>query len=105
MIDCVDKTDILHTFQKYCDDNCPYSEKQRDVMCGACFMGDAIEIVEDLPSVQPERAKGLWVEIDDYPHDDWECNKCGGQVYGTNAPYEEYKFCPNCGARMDGEQE
>lgn len=44
--------------------------------------------------------KGNWVEIDDYPHEDFECSCCGGQVFGTAEPYEEYKYCPNCGAEM-----
>ena len=43
---------------------------------------------------------GHWVEIDDYPHEDFECDCCGGKVYGTEEPYEEYKYCPNCGAKM-----
>ena len=46
---------------------------------------------------------GHWVEIDDYPHEDFECDCCGGKVYGTEEPYEEYKYCPNCGAKMKGE--
>lgn len=43
---------------------------------------------------------GHWIEIDDYPHEDFECDCCGGKVYGTEEPYEEYKYCPNCGAKM-----
>lgn len=46
---------------------------------------------------------GHWIEIDDYPHEDFECDCCGGKVYGTEEPYEEYKYCPNCGAKMEGE--
>ena len=60
--------------------------------------------IRELPSVQLERPIGYWIGIDDYPYDDWECGKCGGQVYRTNAPFEEYKYCPNCGARMEEEQ-
>ena len=56
--DAVSRADTLQSFESYCEKNCQYSKKQRDVMCGACMMGDAIEIVEELPSVQPERVKG-----------------------------------------------
>lgn len=48
---------------------------------------------------------GHWIEIDDYPHEDFECDCCGGKVYGTEEPYEEYKYCPNCGAKMEGDKE
>ena len=37
---------IKGEIEAYCKVNCPYSEKQRDVMCGACMMGDAIEIID-----------------------------------------------------------
>ena len=30
-----------------------------------------------------------------------ECSACGFQHYGTNI--RNYLYCPNCGARMDGE--
>jgi len=50
--DAVSRADTLQSFESYCENNCQYSKKQRNVMCGACMMGDAIEIVEDLPSVQ-----------------------------------------------------
>ena len=64
MTDCVSRADILQKYEKYCEDNCPYSEKQRDVMCGACMMGDAIEFVEDAPSVQPKsELKNIRAEI------------------------------------------
>lgn len=32
-----------------------------------------------------------------------ECSACGFQHYGTNI--RNYLYCPNCGARMDGETE
>ena len=41
-------------------------------------------------------------------YEDWrkqiegdECSACGFQHYGTNI--RDYPYCPNCGARMDGE--
>lgn len=41
-------------------------------------------------------------------YEDWrkqiegdECSACGFQHYGTNI--RDYPYCPNCGARMDGD--
>ena len=60
-----------------------------------------IDGLRSLSSAKPERKRGKWIGIDDYPHEDWECNRCGGIVYETQTPYEEYKYCPNCGAKME----
>lgn len=51
--DCrlIDATYTLNMLKKYCDANCKYTECERDVMCRACPIGDAIEIVEDTPIV------------------------------------------------------
>ena len=63
------------------------------------------QIVFGLPSVQPSRPTGHWIGIDDEPHEDYECNRCGYvcSTFTANIrPYEEYKYCPKCGAKMEG---
>ena len=57
-----------------------------------------VETLEDLPSadVAPVR-RGRWEKNDDYT-----CSLCGYRmVIGDGA----YNYCPNCGARMDGESD
>ena len=51
-------------------------------------------LLDELPSVQPERPKGEWIE------DGLEvrCSVCG-EIH-----FDYEKFCPNCGADMRGEQ-
>ena len=64
------------------------------------------EAILDLPSVQPEPKTGHWIAIDEEPHEDYECDKCGYTVstYTANIePHTEYKFCPNCGVKMEVE--
>ena len=39
--------DIKANMKSYCDANCPYLEKQREFMCKACMMGDAINMVDN----------------------------------------------------------
>ena len=70
----------------------------------------AVHEVEQLSSAQPERPKGNWVEIGDEPYDEWECDVCGFVIDGSGCIDPEeyrdvYKFCPNCGADMRGEQD
>ena len=64
--------------------------------------------LERLPSVEPERKNGKWMQ-------DWLaekldiylCSECGQPLqlrdeYGNKA---KVNFCPNCGADMRGEQD
>ena len=44
---------------------------------------------------------GRWVGIDDFPHEVWECDKCGKIVETDEPP----NYCENCGARMDEVEE
>ena len=69
---------------------------------------DAVGEIEQLPSVQPERLKGRWIESHEHAYIDngvkewinWYCSEC-------DAPNSDpTDFCPNCGAVMkEGEQE
>ena len=83
------------------------------------FAGDDMLLIDQaeaqtelmmLPSAQPERKTGHWVETGDEPYDEWECDVCGFVIDGSGCIDPEeyrdvYKFCPNCGADMRGEQE
>ena len=60
-----------------------------------------LQIVENLPSAQPECKTGRWLkdgEIDDVLF--YRCSECG-----SSEPIRGYKFCPNCGADMRGDQD
>ena len=57
-----------------------------------------------LPSVTHK--SGKWIGIDEKPHEDYECSCCGYVVSTFTAniePHTEYKYCPNCGAKMESE--
>ena len=66
------------------------------------------DIIEDAPTIEPERKKGKWVcQADD---DIWNCSECDYEIDGTGCidPLEylkTYKFCPNCGSYNGGEEE
>ena len=67
--------------------------------------GSAVqEVINGLPSAQPERKKGEWQEREDYNGDPcYTCTCCGESWYTVsgNNPYDEgVNFCPNCGADM-----
>ena len=55
----------------------------------------------DIPSVQPERKTGYWIAPKYYPTQfTYTCSKCGYKQSFNG----KFKFCPNCGADMRGEQ-
>lgn len=67
------------------------------------------EAIEQLPSAQPER-KGQWIECD---HEKWvigvhalRCSECNGGYHLNNEMTIYYwNYCPNCGAKMEVEDE
>lgn len=64
---------------------------------------DADDVIDDMPTINPVK-HGRWVRDD---IDKWRCSECG---VGNNYAYKwsvsgdelQDKYCPNCGARMDG---
>lgn len=64
-------------------------------------------IRETLKDVQPERKTGKWIKLDMHTHlADHKCTACGQECYVPTCMGEPmYTYCPNCGARMEGENE
>ena len=75
-------------------------------------LSDALDVLRGLPSAQPERKTGQWIERNPQNSDKCrliECNQCGfSHIVGFNVPYEHWienrNFCERCGADMRGEQ-
>ena len=73
----------------------------------------AVTIVLSLPSAQPERMRGKWIERNPQNSDKCrliECDQCGfSHIVGFNVPYEHWienrNFCERCGADMREEKD
>ena len=65
--------------------------------------GKARKLIEDAPTIEPERT-GKWVEQDDgWDGVYYECSICKEPftlIDGTPSD-NLYNYCPNCGARME----
>jgi len=56
-------------------------------------------ILRNVPSA--DRPQGEWKRrlVDNGFNADWVCSECG---YRVKTDFVDYKFCPNCGAKMKG---
>ena len=58
------------------------------------------EQIKALPSTQPERKTGRWIDITKCGGASfWKCSECGELFL------EDFYYCPNCGADMQNESE
>ena len=64
------------------------------------YLDQIIDIIKALPSAQPEREKGEWI---DYTEDGYvECPFCHSAT-NCDGNKDELHFCFSCGADMRGE--
>lgn len=67
------------------------------VQCRACLWNDAINIVDETPTVEKMRPYyGYWVKDERENH--WHCSRCKA-VQGIAC--KAMRYCPHCGAEME----
>lgn len=90
--------------------HCKDCNNYNGVMCRACKWMDAMDYIEDAPTIDAQPVKnGKWEWEPGYVGTTAKCSVCGLSPRGFySLPISqigrlpEYKFCPNCGAKMDG---
>lgn len=91
MSDLISRQDVLDVFRNLAFDHifqCGeyYGEDERQLTI--INAGKAIDVIEALPSAEPERKKGKWIIHENYD----ECSKCHCfTAIGLN-------YCPHCGS-------
>ena len=55
-----------------------------------------------LPAVQPKQKTGRWEHDCGHFANRWICSQCGYKFYFEKS---EAKYCPNCGAKMESDNE
>lgn len=76
-----------------------FSQETGQMVCGD--LRKLLEEIKAIPSAEPERMKGEWIDGLPYVNSHWwVCSICH-----VSAPenHTGYNFCPNCGADMRGE--
>ena len=73
--DAVSREYLRDMFQNLCNANCPYSKKQREIMCSACLLGDALAALDSATSVTPKQP-GWILTSERLPEDNEEVLFC-----------------------------
>ena len=92
--DCISRQAVLEGIAEWVADG--YADSEADISYIS-------SLVTHLPSVTPKGKTGAWVPIDEEPHEVYECNACGWLLYDEDRT--DFKYCPNCGAKMVEPQE
>ena len=79
-----------------------YFTGETDIQIHDCQMvelGAVLAEIDEAPTVDAvEVVHAYWKG---YEPGDWHCSHCG--EYAADGGYEQTKYCPNCGAKMDGD--
>ena len=74
---------------------------------GASFYVVHKSDIDNAPTVDAVEVKhGEWILLDECANEGVYCSVCHKKVYRANYANQEIKskYCPNCGAKMDGER-
>lgn len=101
MAECIEREATIKRIKEVC---CVSCNSYNGVRCRACGTGDAIDMIEDAPAA----------DVAPVVHSHWEhkirddgenigiCHNC---KYPVDWFWGQAKYCPNCGAKMDGGNE
>lgn len=66
---------------------------------------ECADMVDEQPTIEPERKTGKWIKLDMHAHlADHKCSVCEQECYVPACMGEPmYDFCPHCGAKMTEE--
>jgi hypothetical protein len=99
MAEYIERANLLGAMENLCNRVCDYSPAQRHFMCGSCQLGSALKLVEEFSNADVQPVKhGQWL-LDNPKYLLSHCSECKC----FNSIGHKWKYCPDCGARMDGE--
>lgn len=101
--DCISRQAAIDELRKYCKEYRIYELYESGPAILRMYLiraGDAMDTIENLPSAQPERKPGHWIQVGC----NQECSECGATYADLYPDYDETNYCPNCGADMRGDQ-
>lgn len=108
MAECIEREATIKRIKEVC---CAGCNSYDGVRCRACGTGDAIDIIEDAPAADVAQVvHGRWISWEEAGNfvpspDRHECSVCHDAAQVLANGFELLSdYCPNCGAKMDGER-
>lgn len=101
MDDLISRAEILGRIKQMA--GCAKCDNYNGVRCRACIWSDAMNIVEEAPAVDAAPVvHGQWIDH----KDEHQCSVCKEFTFVDSYVWVQlrYDFCPNCGAKMDGDR-
>lgn len=92
----IEKGDLLNT-----------AKANENALIGMASLYDIFCIVDDTQLADAVEVKhGYWILLDECANEGVYCSVCSKKVYRKDYANQNLKsnFCPNCGAKMDGER-
>lgn len=92
----IEKGDLLNT-----------AKANEHALIGMASLYDIFCIVDDTQLADAVEVKhGYWILLDECANEGVYCSVCSKKVYRKDYANQNLKsnFCPNCGAKMDGER-
>ena len=102
MAEYIERESLIADIEKrYCRPCEAEGKDYNHVRCRACWVDDMVgEIGEALFYDVVPVVHGLWIKHLDF----WrKCSECGASWHEQWVLSKALNYCPNCGARMDGE--
>lgn len=107
-------TMTLESAIKHCEEVADEKEKEGKLLCqsesasvGCLTCAEEhmqlAEWLRDYKRLLEKEPTGHWVGIDEEPHEDYECDRCGFIHTFIDGHMAQYNYCPSCGADMRGE--
>ena len=116
MAEYIERESLMLNFERRYRDYRQRSEKpvgagrveiDRDLQMAACVMKSCLDTIHDVSAADVVEVRhGRWVEQEGPNMDTYyDCSACGESFcFIEGSPSDNlYLYCPNCGARMDGE--
>ena len=81
--------------------HCAECDSYNGLRCRACLVDDALDYIDSEPAADVATVRhGRWVCGDYYDVGD-VCSECD---WDSQMICTSYRYCPNCGAKMDGDE-
>ena len=78
--------------------------KRAEALVFAFGYHNVIGTIRELPTIDPVK-HGKWEMLMGWPFPEWRCSQCGNHICGDKEHLKKWNYCPNCGARMRGEED